>query len=109
MRYLACGFGTSCELWVASVNRQLSGPVTVQKGRSVGLSAEQEEAQEESQIGVLRDLANFDGTAAVLRVIGSHVAKVLFGRGKVGGDQRRGGVRRPMEAVIRDAGRMERN
>src|SRR6266481_8608607 len=37
-RYLPCGFGTSCELRAARVKWQLSGPVTLQKGRSVGLS-----------------------------------------------------------------------
>src|SRR5262249_5759847 len=40
LRYLACGFGKSCELRAASVNWQLRGPVTRQNGRSVGLSTE---------------------------------------------------------------------
>jgi hypothetical protein len=39
-RYLAPGFGKSCALWAARVNWQWSGPVTLQKGRSVGLSTE---------------------------------------------------------------------
>src|SRR5437016_976916 len=78
-------------------------------GDPVGVAVEQEETQQESQIGVLRDLAHVDGPAAVLRVIGPHLAKVRFRRGKVGGDQRHGRVRRAMQAVVRDAGRMERN
>src|SRR5258705_3598911 len=40
LKYLACGLGTSWELLAPRVNWQLSGPVTSQKGRSVGLSTE---------------------------------------------------------------------
>src|SRR5262245_12881735 len=40
LRYLAWGFGMSRELFAASVNSQLSEPVTLQKGTSVGLSTE---------------------------------------------------------------------
>src|SRR5262249_61330919 len=39
-RYLFPGFGKSCEPWAPRVNWQLSGPVTLQKGRSDGLRTE---------------------------------------------------------------------
>ena len=71
------------------------------------MAIEQKEAQHQIQSSVFGEFSHIHDTAAVLRVIGPHIAEVLLRRPQIGADLRHVGVRRRMQAVVSDARQTE--